>query len=212
LLQLSRYVEQVEHWPEAGRHILAQFDDDRFVVYQAYGPNIAEFALEHQRFGGEFSFQRMTWIKPNFLWMMYRSGWATKTGQERVLAVILKRQFFDQVLSQAVHTTFEPELYASPEDHRQALEESPVRLQWDPDHDPDGRPVARRAIQLGIKGEIVRQYASEAIKGIEDMTELVSAQRAIVERRDWSLLTIPSEAMYRPDDAKIAERIRLDDR
>jgi len=24
---------------------------------------------------------RMTWIKPNFLWMMYRSGWASKKNQ-----------------------------------------------------------------------------------------------------------------------------------
>ncbi|MFM7854759.1 MAG: DUF4291 family protein [Flammeovirgaceae bacterium] len=27
------------------------------------------------------SLNRMTWMKPNFLWMMYRSGWATKHNQ-----------------------------------------------------------------------------------------------------------------------------------
>ncbi|WP_216092858.1 DUF4291 family protein [Candidatus Marithrix sp. Canyon 246] len=26
----------------------------------------------------------MTWIKTNFLWMMYRSEWGTKQGQETV--------------------------------------------------------------------------------------------------------------------------------
>jgi hypothetical protein len=26
-----------------------------------------------------------TWVKPSFLWMMYRSGWATTPGQERIL-------------------------------------------------------------------------------------------------------------------------------
>ncbi|WP_141653813.1 DUF4291 family protein, partial [Erwinia billingiae] len=25
-----------------------------------------------------FSMTRMTWIKPSFLWMMYRSGWGMK--------------------------------------------------------------------------------------------------------------------------------------
>jgi hypothetical protein len=29
----------------------------------------------------------MTWIKPSFLWMMYRCGWGAKEGQESVLVV-----------------------------------------------------------------------------------------------------------------------------
>lgn len=54
------------------------------------------------RFGGEnFSFSRMSWIKTNFLWMMYRCGWASKHGQERVLAVRILRKGFDEILSKA---------------------------------------------------------------------------------------------------------------
>jgi hypothetical protein len=37
----------------------------------------------------------MTWIKPSFLWMMYRCGWATKPGQERVLAIQITREGFE---------------------------------------------------------------------------------------------------------------------
>lgn len=37
----------------------------------------------------------MSWIKPNFLWMIFRSGWATKENQERVLAMFLRREAFD---------------------------------------------------------------------------------------------------------------------
>jgi uncharacterized protein DUF4291 len=70
------YLEQLPTWPPSGRHILAQFDDDSIYVYQAYRPAIANYAVTNQRFGGEFSYNRMSWIKPNFLWMMYRSGWA----------------------------------------------------------------------------------------------------------------------------------------
>jgi Domain of unknown function (DUF4291) len=98
----QRYTSQLHNWPLSGRHILAQFDSDSIYVYQAYRPSIARFAVEHQRFGGEFSFSRMSWIKPNFLWMMYRSGWATKEGQEHILAVRLRRTFFDGVLRRAV--------------------------------------------------------------------------------------------------------------
>ena len=52
------------------------------IVYQAYRPSIGTYAVEHGHFGGEFSYSRMSWIKTNFLWMMYRSGWGTKPGQE----------------------------------------------------------------------------------------------------------------------------------
>jgi Domain of unknown function (DUF4291) len=53
----------------------------------------------------------MTWIKPNFLWMMYRSGWGRKEGQEVTLAIRIKRSAFDEILSQAVHSKYTPELY-----------------------------------------------------------------------------------------------------
>src|SRR5439155_1072965 len=86
-LALEAYRDQVARWPREGRHVLAQCTDDTIVVYQAYRPSITEHAVRHQRFGGgDFSFSRMSWVKPSFLWMMFRSGWATKVGQEVVLA------------------------------------------------------------------------------------------------------------------------------
>src|SRR4051795_4009886 len=110
-MQLRRYLDQTHDWPHTGRHILAQFDADSIYVYQAYRPSIARYAVEHQRFGGEFSFSRMSWIKPNFLWMMYRSGWATKPGQEVTLAVWLRRAAFDAILAGAVPSSFDPAHY-----------------------------------------------------------------------------------------------------
>ncbi|KAI1704783.1 hypothetical protein DdX_14003 [Ditylenchus destructor] len=66
---------------------------DRIVVYQAYNNEIANFALANGYFGGpKFSLERMSWIKPGFMWMMYRSGWATKPNQERVLAIYLGKE------------------------------------------------------------------------------------------------------------------------
>ncbi|MDB6132343.1 MAG: hypothetical protein JWM59_586 [Verrucomicrobiales bacterium] len=155
-LTVHPYSEQLERWPRSGRHILAQFDDDSIVVYQAYRPAIARFARQHQRFGGEFSFSRMSWIKPNFLWMMHRSGWATKEGQEHILAVRLRRAFFDEVLQSSVASSFGASGYAEHEEWKAALAGSDVRLQWDPDHDPHGHPVQRRAVQLGLRGEMLR--------------------------------------------------------
>lgn len=106
-LELQAYTTQASRWPEAGSHVLAHYDDATIVVYQAYRRAIAEWAIAHQRLGGpDFSFNRMTWIKPNFLWMMYRSGWGTKPDQEVVLGLRLQRTFFDRLMATAVPSSF----------------------------------------------------------------------------------------------------------
>ena len=74
-LEITNYKEQEVNWPQQGYHIMAQYDDEKIVVYQSYNPAIGNFAVRNQYFGGPFSLERMTWIKPNFLWMMYRNGW-----------------------------------------------------------------------------------------------------------------------------------------
>jgi Domain of unknown function (DUF4291) len=191
------YLEQAASWPSSGRHILAQFDDDSIYVYQAYRPAIADFAVAHQRFGGEFSYSRMSWIKPNFLWMMYRAGWASKEGQERILAVRLKRSFFDEILQLVVPSGFEPVRYTSREDWQKAVAASEVRLQWDPDHDPLGRSVERRAVQLGLRGRTLRRYGEEELLSIEDITPFVVEQRARINR-DFQDLITPEEHVYDP--------------
>jgi len=140
----------------SGRHILAQFDDEAVVVYQAYRPEIGHFAARNGYFGGAFSLGRMSWIKPNFLWMMFRSGWGTKESQEVTLAVWLQRSAFDAILREAVHSTFVPEVYASQDEWKQAVPRSSVRVQWDPDHDPSGGKAERRAVQLGLRGNALR--------------------------------------------------------
>jgi hypothetical protein len=75
----------------AEREIRADFDRDTIVVYQAYNAAIADAALKAGRFVPPFSFGRMTWIKPSFLWLMHRSNWGRKSGQERILAVRITR-------------------------------------------------------------------------------------------------------------------------
>lgn len=196
-LVVEPYTDQVQRWPAAGRHILAQFDDQTIVVYQAYRPAIGHYAARHGYFGGEFSLTRMSWIKPNFLWMMYRSGWGTKPDQEVTLAIWLKRSAFNALLAQAVHSSFVPEIYPSESAWKQAVAQSLVRLQWDPDHNPSGAKVERRAIQLGLRGEVLARFACEWIVHIEDISSFVAQQRDYAHSgaTDGQLLT-PCESIY----------------
>ncbi len=173
---------------------MAQYDDTRVVVYQAYRPSIGRAAAQQGHFGGGgFSFDRMSWIKPNFLWMMYRCGWAQKDGQEVVVAITLARHAFDTILSQAVPSSFgQVDRYPDRAAWSDAVKTSDVRLQWDPDHGPDGQPLERRAIQLGLRGDTLAKFAREWILAIEDITPFVVEQRT---RRGADLIT-PREAVY----------------
>lgn len=191
------YQNQVSRWPQSGRHILAQYDDENIVVYQAYRTSIARYAVEHQQFGGDFSFSRMSWIKPNFLWMMFRSGWGTKEGQEAILAVTIPRGLFDEILADAVPSTFTAAHYPNQETWKHALGNSDVRLQWDPDHDPSGAPLERRAVQLGLRGEMLKRYGKKEVVAIEDISEFVATQRGLAENNSDELRT-PWEEIYRP--------------
>jgi hypothetical protein len=202
------YLVQNTRWPKSGRHILAQFDDESVVVYQAYRPAIGHFAARHGYFGGGFGLGRMSWIKPNFLWMMYRSGWGTKEGQEVTLAVRLRRDAFDEILSRAVHSTYKQEVYESEEAWRRAVAESDVRLQWDPDHVPSGDPVERRAIQLGLRGDVLARYSKDWLLGIEDISDFVAEQRANAAAPYDRLIT-PEEEVYPIANAVVATRVGI---
>jgi len=209
-INLQSYHEQVNQWPVEGRHIMAQYDENSVIVYQAYRPAIGHFAAQHGYFGAEFSLTRMSWIKPNFLWMMYRSGWGTKPGQEVILAVRLQRSFFDALLTQAVPSTFNADLYQSQQRWQQAVKQSEVRLQWDPDHNPAGRRMQRRAIQLGLRGNVLASYAKSAILDITDISAFVSEQRNNIVDNDYSRLSTPKEDTYRPANTELFASLRLD--
>lgn len=60
------------------KEVFAQYDSQYIRIYQAYNPTIAKEAISLQTFGENFNTNRMTWIKPSFLWLMHRSHWGTK--------------------------------------------------------------------------------------------------------------------------------------
>jgi len=208
-LETQAYSEQVKRWPGTGQHILAQFTDNMVVVYQAYRPAIGRFAAEHGYFGGEFGYGRMSWIKPNFLWMMHRCGWGTKKGQEVTLAVRLKREGFDRILEAAVHSSFVPEVYESKECWMRTVKNSDVRLQWDPDHDPYGGKCERRAIQLGLRRKALGSYGRQWIVDIDDISGFVREQREHVTARQLDRLVTPRERVYPVKEAEVRRQLQL---
>ena len=196
--------------PNSGHHILGQQTSHNILVYQAFNRQIAEYATKNQLFGGNhYSFSRMTWIKPNFLWMMYRCGWAEKINQERVLAIWIKKTGFSKILEESVYSSYKPDIYKSEEIWKSELESKNVRLQWDPDHDIYGNKEERRAIQLGLKNETVREFNSEMIQEIIDVTEFVRECKMQIDEGNIEELKVPIETIYHTDDELLNEKLGI---
>ncbi|MEO0359190.1 MAG: DUF4291 family protein, partial [Pseudomonadota bacterium] len=133
---------------------------------------------------------RMTWIKPSFLWIMYRCGWGDKdAGQSTVLRITMTRAGFMALLDRAALSSFYPETGQTHEGWKAGLARRPNRIQWDPDRDMDFAPLNRRAIQVGIAAECLEIYF-DAIRQIEDITPMCQQVR---DTRDLTLCPVEGE-------------------
>ncbi|MEZ5043275.1 MAG: DUF4291 domain-containing protein [Saprospiraceae bacterium] len=210
-LKTIKYKDYEKNLPQEGNHILCQQSLETIIVYQAFNPQIAEYAVKHQEFGGSnYSYGRMSWIKPNFLWMMYRCGWAKKENQKRVLAIEIQKKDFEKILKEAVHSSYQAKIYDTREDWQEALKNSEVRIQWDPDHDPKGEKLKRRAIQLGMRGEILDKFGKEWIVKIEDITEFVKNEGKKVELNELDELDVMNEEKYELESAELRKKLLID--
>ena len=178
--------------------IRAAFDSESITVYQAFNHAIADAALEAGTFMAPFSMNRMTWIKPSFLWLMERSNWAQKSGQERVLAVRIRRTGWDEVLALGTLTHPEPKIWPDADAWRLALSSSPVHVQWDPERSIRGQAQSHYSIQVGLSRAIIERYVNEWILEISDVTPTVRKINALIQsgRADRAKELLPRERVY----------------
>ncbi len=178
------------------RHVIRAAYSDRSVrVYQAFPPEIALPALKAGRFVPPFSMNRMTWIKPSFNWMMYRSGYASKPGQQFVLALDITREGFEWALRHATLSSYQPGFHPSPDAWKRDVALKPVRVQWDPERDWRLHPIKDiRAIQIGLSHAAVHHYVHQWILHIEDLTPVARALAAAANSDASSPPWLPSLA------------------
>ena len=179
--------------------IRAVYDDESLIVYQAFNKTIAESAIKNQTFlSPPFKKDRMTWIKPSFLWMMYRSGWGTKENQENILAIKIKRSGFEWALKNSCLSHFDEKVHISHDHWKEELIRSPVRIQWDPEKDIFSRPLNYRSIQIGLSGIAVEKYLQDWIINIENITEYCKQIHQLIAQNEINRATLllPDEKEY----------------
>ncbi|KFA72586.1 hypothetical protein S40288_10102 [Stachybotrys chartarum IBT 40288] len=194
------------------REIRALHDDNTITVYQAYNTSIAEAAVASQRLNAspDFKLTRMTWIKPSWAWIMYRSGYSFKDpGQARILALKMRHQHFISLLEQGVLSS-------------QAAKDSKdgpaacVRIQWDPERTPRLGVLPYRSIQVGIPAALSATWVGEWIEEIQDVTEVARSLKKALDE-DPNVTTeelvqrglVPPEKPF-PVSQNLRERLGMD--
>ncbi|ACY18837.1 DUF4291 domain-containing protein [Haliangium ochraceum] len=193
------------------REIRADYNADSIVVYQAYRDDIADPALREQRFVEPFSFHRMTWIKPSFLWLMHRSNWGAKKGQERTLRVRIGRAGWEEALAQGVLTSPDGPVFGNAAKWQRAFAAAKVHVQWDTERSLRGAALDHLSIQVGLGRHIIQRFVEEWIVAIDDMTASVAKMRRLLQQGKVAEAKrlLPSERVYSvPDD--IARRLWFD--
>ena len=83
--------------------------------------------------------------------------------------------------------------------------ESDVYCQWDPDRGINGNPIGRYAVQIGIKGNALRDFLERGIFSIEDITPLVRKWNIQRKNNKLNIKDLPSERIY-PVDSRIIRK------
>ena len=176
MIELAALREQA--LPASGRHLLATFDNDQVVVWQAHSGDVARRALAAGRFGGPgWSTDRLSRMRLSLPSLLDRCDWGRRPGRERILAVTLRRQGLDAMLRQAAHGAYEPGVYASPASWRLATRYANVMIGWYPDRDPGGAELARATLRLGLRDAALARFTEEWVVGVEDWTGWVREHR-----------------------------------
>ncbi len=180
------------------REIRADYDATSIVVYQAFSAAIAEAALTSGRFVAPFSFGRMTWIKPSFLWLMERSNWGRKAGQECVLAVRITRAGWEGALSVGVLTDADSRVYSDYQEWKNHFSTAQVHVQWDPERNLRGTSLPYSSIQVGISRHLVQRYNDEWLLSLTDLTPRVRKIAVLIRsgQESKARTLLPQERLY----------------
>ena len=141
---------------------------------------------------------------------MNRSNWGQKSGQQKTLAVRIKRTGWEKALSLGVLTHPEQSVYPNPTEWDMQFKDAHVHIQWDTERSLRGAGLNQYSIQVGISRHLIREFVEQWIVSIQDLSPTVSKIHQFLktgnEKNAKRLL--PLERVY-PVDPQVGKQILI---
>ena len=183
-------------WEGKMRKVYADYDEEGVYVYQAFRPKIVQVAVEKGTFGKGFGLDRITWIKPSLAWTLQRSKYATKNRMTAIARIKLSHSAWLEILTNSIQTQFDECLYSDEDEWQSKLNKSDIIHQWDPERAHTGIKLNRAAIQIGLRGQAIRDYVDKWIIAVEDLTPLAHEIGKAAKNKQPLPVNIPEEKEY----------------
>lgn len=202
------YSQHENELPQSGRQLIGYEEEDGIYLYQSFDAATAAYAVVRQKFGGRnYDFAETAWMTPSFLWMMDYSGWSSKPGKNRILAIQVNRKGFENILREGVYDKFQEDMYEEESAWRAAVQNSDVRIEWDNDYDVKGKKLDRETLQIGLKSSALVRFNRNLIRRIVDVTPFAEKQYAKLDEAPEEVLVVEEQLLELPGD--IVERYSL---
>lgn len=85
------------------------------------------------------------------------------------------------------------------------LNETDVLCQMDPDRDLYGNELKRKAVQLGLKNEILIKYVNEFIVSFSEITDKAKNYKMMILNNNFDISLLPKETKYSIKDVVAME-------
>jgi hypothetical protein len=82
-------------------------------------------------------------------------------------------------------------------------------MQWDPDHHPNGNKLQRRAVQLGLRNTMLKNFGTTWAVSIQDITDFVLEQGKRLQDRKMDELLVMQEQVIELDQPDIVKKLGL---
>ena len=198
-MQTVSFGNREKHLPKHGRWLVGSADSKTIVVYQSLSREISRPAIKNKRFAAPFDFNRLSWVKPSFLWTMHRTNWGRL--DDCILGVRIDRVGLFGLLSESVSAKYESIQFPKKCKWDKLVRKNGVLTQWDPEYDLMDCRMNRMAIQIGLRGDALKFYASDLIVEINDLTDFVREQRNRIQSRRLDEVVVPLEQVVQVDSS-----------
>ncbi|XP_045207003.2 uncharacterized protein LOC123559349 [Mercenaria mercenaria] len=134
-------------------------------------------------------------LHTSFVQTMISCEWGKKSGHEKVLAISVKREGFEELLRTYV------------DDKKNNQKTGDVKVEWNPDKSPTGGLLKRYVPEIVIRGRLLQKFNKCWTLNVKDMSVYVEHLRRFMETGKSSRIWTPKESVYISESSEVCSRM-----